>query len=210
MKIKNEKLLLNCFNCNTYYKKKFNKELIKNFKNPYSFCNNDLNKFILLLRKGVYPYEYMDSWVKFNETSLPSKKDIYSNLNIEDIDDIDYRHGNNVFKGFKLENLGDYHDLYVQSDTVLLADVFENFRDMCLKEYELDPAHFLGLPGLAWQACLKKNGVELELLTDYDMLLMVQDGIRGGICHSIHRYAIANNKYMKNYNNNEECHITNN
>ena len=106
-----------------------------------------------MLRKGVYPYEYMDSWEKFNETSLPSKEGFYSNLNMEDIDDIDYRHGNNVFKGFKLENLGDYHDLYVQSDTLLLADVFENFRDMCIKVYELDPAHFVSLPGLAWQAC---------------------------------------------------------
>ena len=146
----------------------------------------------------------MDSWKIFTETSLPSKEDFYSNLNMENIDDIDYRHGNNVFKGFKLENLGDYHDLYVQSDTLLLADVFENFRDMCLKEYELDPAHFLSLPGLAWQACFKKTNIELELLTDYDMLLMVEEGIRGGICHSIHRYAKASNKYMKNYNNNEE------
>ena len=204
IKIKNEKLLLKCFNCNTYYKRKFNKDLIKKFKNAYSFCNNDLNKFVLLLRKGVYPYEYMDSWEKFNETSLPSKKDFFSNLNMENIDDIDYRHGNNVFKRFELENLGDYHDLYVQSDTLLLANVFENFRDMCLKEYELDPAHFLSPPGLAWQACLKKTHIELELLTDYDMLLMVEEGIRGGICHSIHRYAKANNKYMKNYNNNEE------
>ena len=157
IKIKNEKLPLKCFNCNSYYKKKFNKDLIKKFKNTYSFCNDDLNKFILLLRKGVYPYEYMDSWEKFNEASLPSKEDFYSNLNMEDIDDIDYRHGNNVFKEFKLENLGDYQDLYVQSDTLLLADVFNNFRDMCIKEYELDPAHFLSLPGLAWQACLKKN-----------------------------------------------------
>ena len=123
---------------------------------------------------------------------------------MEDIEDIDYRHGNNVFNNFKLNNLGDYHDLYVQSDTLLLADVFENFRDMCIKVYELDPAHFLSLPGLAWQACLKKTNIELELLTDYDMLLMVEKGIRGGICHSIQRYAKANNKYMKNYNNNEE------
>ena len=119
----------------------------------------------------------MDSWEKFNETSLPSKEDFHSNLNMENIDGIHYRHGN------KLENLGDYHELYVQSDT-LLADVFENFRDMCIKEYELDPAHFLSLPGLAWQACLKKTNIELELLTDYDMLLMVEEGIRGGICHS--------------------------
>ena len=146
----------------------------------------------------------MDSWEKFNEKSLPSKEDSYSNLNMEDIDDIDFRHGNNVFKRFELENLGDYHDLYVQSDTLLLADVFENLRDMCLKEYELDPAYFLSLPGLAWQACLKKTNIELELLTDYNMLLMVEEGIRGGICHSIHRYVKANNKYMKNYNNNEE------
>ena len=157
-----------------------------------------------MLRKGIYPYEYMDSWEKFSKISLPSKEDFYSYLNMEDISDIDYRHGNNVFKGFKLENLGDCHDLYVPSDTLLLADVFNNFRDMCIKEYELDPTHFLSLPGLAWLACLKKTNIELELLTDYDMLLMVEEGMRGGICHSIHRYAKSNNKYMKNYNNNEE------
>ena len=203
-KRKIKKLILECYNCKQRYKKKFNKELIKRFASTYSFCNNGLNKFILLLRKGVYPYEYMDNWERFNETSLPSKESFYSNLNMEDIDDIDYKHGNNVFNKFKLNNLGDYRDLYVQSDTLLLADVFENFRDMCLKEYELDPAHFLSLPGLAWQACLKKTNVELELLTDYEMLLMAEEGIRGGICHSIHRYAKANNKCMKNYNNKEE------
>ena len=146
----------------------------------------------------------MDNWERFNETSLPSKEDFYSNLNMENIDDIDYRHGNNVLKIFKLENLGDYHDLYLQSDTLLLAHVFENFRDMCIKVYELDPAHFVSLPGLAWQACLKRTNIELELPTDYYMLLMIEEGIRGGICHSIHRYAKANKKYMKNYNNNEE------
>ena len=181
-----------------------NFENLKTFENSYSFCNNDINKFVLLLRKGVYPYEYMDSSKRLSEISLPNKEDFYSNLNIENISDIDYRHANDVFKGFKLENLGDYHDLYVQSDTLLLADVFNNFRDMCIKEYELDPAHFLSLPGLAWQACLKETNIELELLTDYDMLLMVEEGIRGGICHSLHRYAKANNKDMKNYNNNEE------
>ena len=201
---KNEKLLLKCFSCDSYYEKKFNKELIKKFKNTYSFCNNDLNKFILLLRKAGYPYEYMDSWEKFNETSLPIKEDFYSHLNMEDIEDIDYRHGNNVFNNFKLNNLGDYHDLYVQSDTLLLADVFENFRNMCINVYELDSAHFLSLPGLAWQACLKKTNIELELSTNYGMLLMVVEGIRGRICHSIQQYAKANNKYMKDYDNNEE------
>ena len=157
-----------------------------------------------MLRKGVYPYEYADTSERFSEISLPSKEDFYSNLSMEDISDIDYRRANNMFKVVKLENLGNYHDLYVQSDTLLLADVFNNFRDMCIKEYELDTAHFLSLPGLAWQACLKKTNIELELLTDYNMLLMVEEGIRGGICHSIHRYAIANNKYMKSYNNNNE------
>ena len=204
LECKNEKLILECYNCKQRYRKKFNKELTKRFAITYEFCNNDLNKFVLLLRKGVYPYEYMDTCESFSEISLPSKEDFYSNLNMEDVSDIDYRHANNVFKGFKFENLGDYHDLYVQSDMLLLADVFNNFRDMCIKEYELDPAHFLSLPVLAWQACLKKTNIELELLTDYDMLLMVEEGIRGGIYHSIHRYAKASNKYMKNYNNNEE------
>ena len=166
--------------------------------------NKNLNKFILLLRKGVYPYEYMDNWERIDERLLPSKESFYSNLNMENIDDVDYRHGHNVFKRFKLKDLGEYHDLYIQRDTLLLADVFENFRNTCLKVYELDPAHFLALPGLSWQACLKKTNVKLESLTDYDMLLMVEEGIRGGICHSIHRYVKANNKYMENYNKNEE------
>ena len=179
IKTKNEKLIFKCFNCKQYYKKKFNKELIKRFPSTYEFCNKDLNKFILLLRKGVHLYEYMDNWERFNESSLPSKESFYSNLNMENIDDIDYRHGNNVFKRFKLKNLGEYHDFYVRSDTLLLADVFENFRNTCLKVYELDPTHFLSLPGLSWQACLKKTNVKLELLTDYDMLLMVEEGIRG-------------------------------
>ena len=204
IKSKNEKLILECYNCKQRYRKKFNKELFKRFASTYSFCNNDLNKFILLLRKGVYPYEYMDNWKRFNETSLPSKELFYSNLNMENIEDIDYRHGNNIFNKFKLKDLGEYPDLYVQSDTLLLADVFENFRNTCLKVYELDPAHFLSLPGLAWQACLKKTNAELELLTDYDMLLMVEEGIRGGICHSIHRHTKANNKYMKNYDESKE------
>ena len=104
-----------------------------------------------------------------------------------------------VWEAFEIKNLGEYHDSYVQCNTFLLFDVFENFRNKCIEIYELDPAHFLSVPGLAWQACLKKTKVELELLTDIDMLLMVEKGIRGGICEAIHRYAQANNKYMKNY-----------
>ena len=146
----------------------------------------------------------MDNWEKFDETSLPNKESFYSSLNMENIDDIDYRHGNNVFKRFKLKNLGEYHDLYIQGDTLFLTDVFENFRNMCIEVHELDPAHFLSLPGLAWQAFLKETKIKLELLTDYDMLLMVEEGMRGGICHSIHRHAKANNKCMKNYDENKE------
>ena len=158
----------------------------------------------MLLRKGVYPDEYMDGWDKFNETSIPSKESFYSNLTMENITETDYIHANNVFKTFKFNNLGDYHDLYVQSNTLLLVDVFENFRKACIKTYELNPAHFISLPGLAWQACLKKTGVELELLTDYDMLLMIEEDIRGGICHAVHRYAKTNNRYMKDYDESKE------
>ena len=100
--------------------------------------------------------------------------------------------------------MGDCHDFYVQSDALLLLDVSENFRNKCIEIYELDPAHFLSAPGLVWQACLNKIVIKLELLTDADMLLMVEKGIRGRICHAIHRYAKANNKYMKNYDKNKE------
>ena len=196
MKVIDEVLIFRCFNCKKNYEKETNKELIKRFASTYKFCNNDLNKFAMLLRKGVYPYEYMDGWDKFDETSIPNKEWFYSNLTMENITETDYIHANNVFKTFKLNNLGDYHDLHVQSDTLPLADVFENFRKACIKMYELDPAHFISLPGLAWQACLKKTGM--------DMLLMIEEGIRGGICHAVHRYAKANNEYMKDYDESKE------
>ena len=199
MRAINEKLIFKCIDCEKEYEKEFNNKLIERFANTYKFCDNDLDKFIMLLRKGVYPYEYMDGWSTFNEKIIPSKDSFYSNLTLENISETDYVHANNVFKKFNINILGEYHDLYVRSDTLLLADIFENFRQSCLKNYELDPAHFVSLPGLAWQACLKKTNVELELLTDYDMLLMVEEGIRGGICHAVQLYAKANNKYMKDY-----------
>ena len=103
----------------------------------------------MLLRKGVYLHEYVDSWERFDETSLPYKEAFYSSLNVEYITDVDYRHANNAFKKIKLKDLGEYHDLYVQSDTLLLADVFENFTNICIEIYELDLAHFLSAPELA-------------------------------------------------------------
>ena len=127
------------------------------FPNIHQFCNGDINKFILLLRKGFYPYECMDGWERFDETSLPDKNAFYSELNLEDITDKDYAHAQKVFKELKQKNLGDYYGLFVQSDTLLLAYVFGNFRNKCIEIYELDPAHFLSPPGLAWQACLKRQ-----------------------------------------------------
>ena len=109
------------------------------------------------MRKGFYPYEYRDDWSKFNERSLPRKEDFYSHLNMEDITDADYAHAENVRTDFEITNLGEYHDVYVQSNTLLLADVFENFRNMCLKIYELDPTRFLSVPELAWQVALMKE-----------------------------------------------------
>ena len=113
---------------------------------------------------------------------------------MEDITDADYAHAKRVCKDFEIKNLGDYYELYVQSNTLFLADVFENVRNMCLEIYELDPAHFLSAPGLDWQAALKQTKVKLDLLTDINMLLMVEKGIRGGIYHSIYQYAKVNNK----------------
>ena len=112
--------------------------------------------------------------------SLPEKEDSYSNLNIEDITDADYAHAKRVCIDFEIKYSGEYHDLYVQSDTLLLADVFENFQNMCIEIYELNPAKYLSAPVLAWQAALKKIKIKLELLTDIDILLMVEKGIRGG------------------------------
>ena len=124
----------------------------------------------------------MNSWEKFEETSLPDKKDFHSKLNSEDISDYDYEHAKNVWDVFEIKNVGEYHDLYIQTETLLLTDVFENFRNKCIKTYEFDPLHFVSAPSLAWHTCLKKTDVELELLSDIDMVLMIEKGIRGGIC----------------------------
>ena len=137
MSFEDNKLIFKCFECKRNYMKDFDKELIKRFGNIYEFCNGDINKLILLLRKGVYPYEYMDSWERFNETSLPDKKAFYSELNLEEITYKDYPHAQKVFKELKLKILGDYRNLYVQSETLFLADVFENFKKKCIEIYEL-------------------------------------------------------------------------
>ena len=137
----------------------------------------------------------MDSWDKFNR-SLPSIDKFYSNLNMSGISDGDYEHARKVWTEFGIKNMGEYHDLYLRTDAILLANVFESFRRVCSGNYGLDPSHFYKAPGLAWKACLKKTGIKLELLKDPDMLLMFENGIRGGITQSGHRWAAANKPYM--------------
>ena len=153
----------------------------------------------LLTRKGVYPYDYVFSLEKLSETKLPPKEEFYSKLNDEHISEEDFYHTIRVWDTLNCKTIKDYHDLYLKSDVLLLADVFENFRKTCLKHYNLDPAHYYTSPGLAWDACLKTTKQELQLLDDYDMLMMFERGIRGGITHISKRYAEANNKYMKTY-----------
>ena len=164
------------------------------FKNLEKYYSGD--KLNLVKRKGVYPYDYMDTEERFKENCLPPKEAFYSKLNGGGITDKDYEHAKKVWDVFEMKTLGEYHNLYNETDVLLLADVFENFRNICLEHYGLDPAHYLTAPGLAWDACLKMTGVNLELLTDVDMLLMVERGIRGGVSMISKRYGRANNKYM--------------
>ena len=146
----------------------------------------------------------MDNWNRFNESKLPDKAKLYSKLNMNEVNDIDYEHARKVWKEFEIKNMGEYHDLYLLTDTILLANVFESFRNVCIENYGLDPGHFYTAPGLAWKACLKKTEIVLELLQDMDMLLMFERGIRGGITQAVYRYASANNPYMEEYDKDKE------
>ena len=148
------------------------------------------------VKESTHTNIYMNSWDRFKETTLPPASSFYSKLNISGVSDQDYKHACKVWREFGIRDLGEYHDLYLRTDVILLANVFESFRKVCLDNYGLDPAHFYTAPGLAWKACLKKTGIRLDLLLDPDMLLMVERGIRGGITQSVHRWAAANNPYM--------------
>ena len=170
----------------------------------------NLNKYYtpeeaeLIKQKGFYPYEYMDSEEKFKDTKLPPRKAFYSKLSGRGITEKDYKHAWNVWNTFNMKTFKEYHELYNETDVLLLADVFENFRDLCLKIYGLDPVYYFTAPGLAWDACLKITDIDLELLSDEDMLLLFEKGIRGGISIISNRYGKANNKYMrKGFNKNK-------
>ena len=154
----------------------------------------------LMTKKGVYPYDYMNSFEKFEDNRLPKKEDFFSIMNNEHITDEEYQHAQNVWNEFGLTSMGEYHDLYLKSDILLLVDVFENFRKACQQYYELDPAHYFTSPGLSWDAMLKMTNIELELISDVDMFQFIEKGMRGGISYIANRYGKANNKYMKNYN----------
>ena len=171
-------------------------DLIKRCSNVSLVCNGDLDKFLILLRKGVDPYESMSSWSRFNECKNPPFEKYYSKLNMSNISKEDYVHSQKIWNTSKIQDLGEYHNLYNKTDVLLLADVFENFRKMCHDIYGLDPVRYVSAPNLAWQACLKQTNVNLELLTNMDMLLMFEQGIRAGICHTIVSYVKANKKIM--------------
>ena len=148
----------------------------------------------------MYSIDYVSSIERFSETQLLPKSEFYSRPNDEDITDSDYQHALNAWNTFQRQTIRDYHDLYLKSDVLLLADVFENFRATCLKHYNLDPAHYYTSPGLAWDACLRETGQSLKFRHNYAMLIMFERGIRGGMTHISKRYAEADNNYMANYN----------
>ena len=170
----------------------------KRFKNTFKFSNNDIDKIMFLLRKGVCPYEYVDNCETFNERFMPEK-------DMKDFTDVDYMHAKRVYKDFEIKNLSEYYDLYLKNDTLPLANIYETFREKCLKNYHFDPEKFISATRLSWKAFLNKTEAKLELLSDIDILLMVKKGIRGGLCHSINQHAKANDNYTKDYVKNNEC-----
>ena len=157
-------------------------------------------KLSLMSQEGLYPYDHMDSFKKFDQTELPTKDQCYSVLNDQHITNDEYNHAKRVWKTFNIKTMGEYHDLYFKSDVLLLADVFENFRRTCLQYYKLDPCHYFTSPGLSWDAMLKTTNTKLELMANVDMFQFIEKGMRGGVSYITNRYGKANNKCMKEYN----------
>ena len=192
-----------------------------NFIDSFKFINSSLDKLVsnlpkeafkytseeftgkklsLMSQKGVYPYDFMDSFEKFNQMELPAKKQFYSILNDQHITNDEYDHARKVWKTFNIKTMGEYHDLCLKSDMLLLADVFESFRKTCLQYYKLDPCHYFTSPGLSWDTMLKMTNFKLELMTDVDMFRFIEKGMHGGVSYIANRYGKANNKHMKKYN----------
>ena len=148
-------------------------------------------------QKGVYPYDYIDSFNRFSENKLPTKDNFYSRRNDEHISDKQNAYAHKIWNTFNLKNMGEYHDLYLKSDILLLADVFENFRKTCMQYYKLDPCHYFTSPGLSWDAMIKMTDIKLELITDIDMFQFIEKGMRGGVSYIANRHGKANNKYVE-------------
>jgi hypothetical protein len=195
-KVKRELRFLDSFKFMASSLDKLTKGLGKDdFENLKLMTSNLTTRQQMLLRKkGVYPYEYMDGFDKLKETSLPPKKKFFSSLTGEDVSGDDYRRAQKVWNTFDMKTMRNYHNLYLKTDVLLLADVMENFRKICRTNYGLDPLWYYTAPGLAWDACLKITGVELDLISDPDMYLLIEKGIRGGISTITKRHAVANNK----------------
>ncbi|XP_066588944.1 uncharacterized protein [Prorops nasuta] len=174
-----------------------NRSQLKNLESQFSELS--IEQFSLLKRKGIFPYDYVDNITRLEETVLPARELFYNRLSDSDITEEAYNHAKEVWTKFSVTTLGEYSDLYLKTDVLLLADVFESFRDSCMKNYSLDPAHYYTLPGFTWDAMLKHTGIRLELFTDVDMLLFIERGIRGGLSQCSHRYERASNRYMRNY-----------
>ena len=186
---------------NTDEKERSKWVLRDNWQSNFRYSNkNDIIKtekcLDLLTEKGVYPYDYMNSFDKFNDEHLPSKEQFYSRLTEEDITNDDYNKAKQIWKHFDIKNMGEYHDLYLKTDVLLLTDVFENFRDMCLSFYGLDPVYYYTLPNFAFDAMLKLTGIEIDLVYDREMYEMIEAGLRGGMTQTTCKKVEANNKYM--------------
>ena len=169
----------------------------KDFKHLGKYFRGE--RLDLLVRKGVFPPDYFNDLSVLDETRLPPKEVFYSTLTGAGISDEDYHHAQTVWKTFGMSSMRDYHDLYMKADVLQLADVFERFRDVCCKEYDLDPAWYYTAPGLTRDAMLKTTELVLDPITDIDMLLMFEKGIRGAVSMISTRHAEANNKYMSQY-----------
>lgn len=160
----------------------------------FHFPIND--QFHLLTRKGIYPYDYMSTWKCYEDKTLPAKTLFFNSLSNEHISQEDYNHAKSVWCKFNIKTMGEYTDLYLKTDVLLLTDIFQKFRKTCKLHYKLDPAFYITAPSLSFDAMLLKTGVKLELITDLSIVRMIQSGIRGGLCMCSHRYAKANNQYM--------------
>ena len=185
--------------------------LVKNLTdNDFKYLSQEFSGDLLKLvkQKGAYPYKYRDGFKRFSEDKLPDRSKFFSSLKDECISKKDYLLANNVWSMFKMNTIGDYHDLYLKTDVLLSADVSEKFISTCLEYHRLDPCHYFSSPELIWDAMLKMTKIELELISDIDMYLFNEQGIRRGISYIAKRYSKANNKYMLSYDYKNQVYIT--